>query len=429
MNRNFVILFSLFISINSLIFSQSTGWGILPVASPMEIHGIHFVNPSIGYLAVYMGGVYKTTDGGNTWRLCQTAGRGDWDIHFINENLGWACGPLCPQGYAICRTTDNGATWSDLTVNLNANLGLTSICFTDSLRGWAVGGWRAPTWQSQLILKTTNCGNSWITTQGPDSAYLWKVHFVDSLYGWACGYGKNGGEIISTTNGGDTWNIQLRAQSGCGYPMLHSIFFVNRIIGFAVGNVGTILKTTNGGLTWIFQNSNIAHKIVDVFFINENKGWAVGGPGLILHTSNGGNTWIAQNVPTNEYLTCLNFVNDSLGYIGGTSGIVLKTTSAGFPTGINEAEIHLPTSFSLSQNFPNPFNPITIINYRIPINSNVTFNVFDVLGNVVATLLNEEKAPGNYELKWDASGLTSGVYFYRLQAGSFIETKKMILIR
>jgi hypothetical protein len=87
------------------------------------------------------------------------------------------------------------------------------------------------------------------------------------------------------------------------------------------------------------------------------------------------------------------------------------------------------SEFVLSQNHPNPFNPSTTINYQIPELSFVTLKVYDVLGNEVGTLVNEEKPIGNYEVEFDAISLTSGIYFYKLQAGSFVETKKMVLMK
>ena len=89
----------------------------------------------------------------------------------------------------------------------------------------------------------------------------------------------------------------------------------------------------------------------------------------------------------------------------------------------------LPKEYNLAQNYPNPFNPLTKIRFGIPQAGFVTLKVYDVLGNEVATLVNEEKPAGSYEVEFDATLLTSGVYFYKLQAGSFVETKKMILLR
>jgi hypothetical protein len=96
---------------------------------------------------------------------------------------------------------------------------------------------------------------------------------------------------------------------------------------------------------------------------------------------------------------------------------------------IVEVEINIPDKFSLEQNYPNPFNPSTSIQYAVGNRQFVQLKVYDILGNEVATLVNEEKSPGTYEVEFNATQLSSGVYFYRLQAGDFIETKKMILLR
>lgn len=99
-------------------------------------------------------------------------------------------------------------------------------------------------------------------------------------------------------------------------------------------------------------------------------------------------------------------------------------------TGINdEVSNQNPDNFLLSQNFPNPFNPSTSIRYQVSGNSQVILKVYDVLGNEVATLVNEEKPAGNYEVEFDASRLTSGIYFYQLKSGSYLETKKMVMMK
>lgn len=98
-------------------------------------------------------------------------------------------------------------------------------------------------------------------------------------------------------------------------------------------------------------------------------------------------------------------------------------------TGIAENETNLPIEYALKQNYPNPFNPTTTINYSIPKEGLVTLKVYNILGEEVDILLNEIKQVGNYETNFDASSLSSGIYFYRLKAGDFIETKKMILMK
>ncbi|MBI4546880.1 MAG: T9SS type A sorting domain-containing protein [Ignavibacteriae bacterium] len=88
-----------------------------------------------------------------------------------------------------------------------------------------------------------------------------------------------------------------------------------------------------------------------------------------------------------------------------------------------------PTEFRLEQNYPNPFNPVTVISYSLIVNSVVTLKVFDVLGQEVATLVDEKKVPGEHTVTWDASNQPSGVYFYRLQTDKFMDIKKMLIIR
>jgi len=89
----------------------------------------------------------------------------------------------------------------------------------------------------------------------------------------------------------------------------------------------------------------------------------------------------------------------------------------------------IPTEFTLSQNYPNPFNPSTTINYQIATKSNVQLFVFNMLGEKVATLVNELQQPGSYQIEWDARGLSSGIYFYQIKANDFVSVKKMILMK
>jgi len=94
-----------------------------------------------------------------------------------------------------------------------------------------------------------------------------------------------------------------------------------------------------------------------------------------------------------------------------------------------KVEVGAPFEFSLEQNYPNPFNPSTSIQYQVSSISFVSLVVYDILGNEIETLVNEEKPAGTYELTWYAEGLSSGVYFYQLKAGEFIQTKKMLLLK
>lgn len=108
------------------------------------------------------------------------------------------------------------------------------------------------------------------------------------------------------------------------------------------------------------------------------------------------------------------------GFLAYTSSIITGLT--------DELEI-IPTVYNLSQNYPNPFNPSTIINYQIPVEGFITLKVYDILGNEVKSLVNENKPAGIYNINFDASGLASGMYIYKLTAENYISTKKMLMIK
>jgi hypothetical protein len=97
--------------------------------------------------------------------------------------------------------------------------------------------------------------------------------------------------------------------------------------------------------------------------------------------------------------------------------------------GVDPAAEGVPGRYALEQNYPNPFNPTTVVSCQLPVASNVKLIVYDMLGREVATLMDEAKQPGTYSVTWNASGLSSGVYFCRITAGSFVATRRMILMK
>jgi hypothetical protein len=117
--------------------------------------------------------------------------------------------------------------------------------------------------------------------------------------------------------------------------------------------------------------------------------------------------------------------------LGGSDvGVIIDNVSVVLPvTSIVEPNIDLPQDYHLGENYPNPFNPRTIINYELPISNYVDLSIFNVLGQKVSTLVAKKQQPGSYQVEWDATDFASGVYYYRLQAGEFRDVKKMILIR
>ena len=141
--------------------------------------------------------------------------------------------------------------------------------------------------------------------------------------------------------------------------------------------------------------------------------------------TNGANTWFLNDVSIGTALTgASDHLPVYVDLIFGAAPVSVETSN------------NLPLQFELKQNYPNPFNPSTTINYTIPVENlrpayiqHITLKIFDVLGRTVATLVNEDKSPGNYSVKFDAGKLTSGIYFYSLQSGNYLTTKKMLYLK
>jgi len=203
-----------------------------------------------------------------------------------------------------------------------------------------------------------------------------------------------------------------------------------------------IFKSTDGGDSWANVTPTLGtfkSRVVEInpnndddIFIGTNHG--------IWESKNGGVTWDSLNFSGLKSFTINDIAISNNGdiFIAETGGSVQYIQ--GLITAINDSKINVPDNFKLEQNFPNPFNPSTIINYSIPAVErrgsslyNVTLKVYDVLGKEIATLVNEEKPAGKYQIKFDAKNLASGIYFYRLSAvnntANFVQTRKMILIR
>jgi hypothetical protein len=226
-------------------------------------------------------------------------------------------------------------------------------------------------------------------------------------------------------------------------------------------------KSTDDGLTWESLTSLLVPTIS--FFSESTNLWAGTVHAVWLSTDNGENWDLRENgLPPDPYNSWVIRVNGMLMssllnaavFISTNEGINWEDYSQGLPTAISVRKLityndkniaatsqgvwqrdtsEVITSlgndisslqeFNLLQNYPNPFNPSTKIKYLIPQSSDVLVKVYDVLGNEIETLVNEEKFAGTYEITWFAENLPSGVYFFQLKAGNFVQTKKMVLLR
>ena len=111
------------------------------------------------------------------------------------------------------------------------------------------------------------------------------------------------------------------------------------------------------------------------------------------------------------------------------NGAIIDSIQYGYITGIEDQIIELPNNFTLDQNYPNPFNPVTTIRFTLSTAANIELSVLNIRGQVVAEILDERRSAGEHSVVFDASGLPSGIYFYRLTTGQFSETRKMVVVR
>jgi photosystem II stability/assembly factor-like uncharacterized protein len=386
------------------VFSTNDGgetWKV-SYAADGDFRSSSFIDDSNGY-CLTENQIYKTTDSGESWiSLFENNPDSNgfyWqgsDLALMNEATIYASGVYCDSvcGAMIIGSTDAGKSWKvefkDPTIQWP---GLNSICFADTV-GWAVGE------QGIIVKYTPNSG--WTKKSSITDIPLYKAHF---------------------SNGNNVW-ITGGYQNYTGFQSI-------------------LLKTSNAGETWE-TNKNLPYLINDLWFTNYQHGWAVGrdtvSKGVILETNDGGHHWI---VVIDKLIGSLNsiFIKDNFAWAVGDNGLILRTTNAG-PTWVDDENKTLPTEFILEQNYPNPFNPTTKIKFTIPTPPSssplpkgrnevgfVTLKVYDVLGREVATLVNEEKDAGVYEVEFDGGELSSGIYCYQLRAGESISTRKMILLK
>jgi photosystem II stability/assembly factor-like uncharacterized protein len=399
----------LVVQLTSQLFAQTYDWYVI---DPVSISGtpdfadVFFIDDNLGWITspIIYNEIYKTSDGASSFSTQTTPLGATTAIHMLDADNGYSGG----EGGWVYKTDDGGLNWDFI-----GSMGtLTDISFPFGTTpanpiGYACGG-SGQVWEITSGLTNLNSPSS-STFRGISAPSVNNV--------WVCGGGRiyyyNGTNFASQTTPAGTFN---------------DIHFINNLEGWVVGDGGVIGHTTNGGTSWVEQTNpdTQALSLFSVFFLNINKGWAAGNGGIILQTIDGGATWTIEGGGlTIEALSGVHFTSSTNGYVVGNGKTLIKF---GELTSV-ENEEELPTEFSLSQNYPNPFNNTSIIRYSIPQSSNVVIKVFDVLGNEIETLVNKEKPAGKYEVEFNGTGLTSGIYFYKLRTGSFIQTRKMILIK
>ncbi len=387
-------------------------------AQSRHLHGVSSPVPNRSYAVGDSGTVLRTSDGGKSWTslfdgtLYEKTGVPFYGASFPDSTNGFVVGGLG----SIIHTTDGGSHWTDQ--SLNTSTFFRAVTFYNSRIGYAVG-------DAGLIIYTSDGGTSWLIRWPGVGSNFMSLSVIDSSRVVVAGAA---GTMFRTVDAGVHWE-QLNAGTS---QSIIGLSFTDVSIGVAITDVGDILRTIDGGVHWTSQNSGVAGmRLSAVSFSNPDVGWIVGEAGLIIRTTDGGQNWTSQSgaTPYNVNAIAVNSVNSATAV--GDFGTVLHTTTGGIISGVERMgrEANLPATFRLEQNYPNPFNPATKLSFVIRSSSFVTLKIHDVLGREVATLVNEKKEPGEYVVRWDANELSSGVYFYRLTADHFVETKKMLLMK
>jgi photosystem II stability/assembly factor-like uncharacterized protein len=374
----------------------------------------------------------KTTNSGSNWI---DVGSGIYQslngLSFINKDTGYVGG----LNY-FARTFNGGLNWTRLNIGSNNPLGTYDrLKFFDLNFGYVYGNSGGI-----KILKTTNGALSWDTllhTGNPFTSNIFAFTILNKDTIIVAGYSHlDLGFVKVTHNGGLNWYlIDSLPWPVTGVSFLNNthglLCATNSVSGFANGKY---FLTTNTGLNWVLKETGFAVPFSKSKYIDSNTYFFIDWDGGLYFTTNSGINWTFRD--------CFNFgagapggilfINPQTGWVSGSFGpytsAMFKTTNGGL-TFIQSSLNNVPASFELFQNYPNPFNPITTINFSIPIVGLVKLTVYDINGKEVQKLVNKELLAGTYSTEFEAGNLSSGVYFYILQSGSFSTSRKMILIK
>lgn len=425
--RTFFVTVVLLLAIGSTLSQES--WRRLNSPTTETLRRVYFVDSLYGWASGDAGTIIRTTNGGDSWTLQETHTDDNIiDIHFINRNVGWAIYwrlGTATYGTNIMRTTNGGQLWT-VEEYPEDNVFLNRLRFLDSLNGWMGGG-------VGRIVKTTDGGATW-KRKMVDSSQCAGFPIVDlgisegRMLFTAGGHIDIWGVMWRSTNGGESW------QASCVAPEpVYSIHVFDSLRVLGVGGDfeygASTIRTSNGGVTWHYQVLDLFGVGMGLSFRTPSEGWAtLGFAEELIFTLDAGITWHTVPVPGEIPVYDLSFPDSLHGYGVGDLGIIIKYVSTP-PVAVKEEQRSVPEGFRLDHVFPNPFNPTAHISYSVPRATHVSIRVSNVLGQIVATLVDEEKSFGTYRLEFDGQELPSGVYFLTMRAGRFQETRKLLLVR
>ncbi|MBK8944154.1 MAG: T9SS type A sorting domain-containing protein [Ignavibacteriae bacterium] len=419
-----------------------------------SLHGIAFGGYEVDGFHVLdsYGQVFSTTDGGKSWEIISEIPTRIIKADFINENISYVLTKTGDWGNItnIFKTIDRGNNFSDIisfeTDFKEHNIFAYDFAMFNENKGWVVGNYSDSLSYGSIIIETNDGCKTWQTVFiSPSLNDIYKrltsISIIDSIV-WAVG---ESGQIIKYTPQFGWKEIKTDI-----YIPLEKVLFKDELNGWISGGFYnsqeyqySLFSTTDGGNSWNKMN-NFNYKINDIVFTDSENGIFIGNDseynGVIFKTSDGGkNLKLVLDNQIGELYDVE--IKDKNIWISGNYGLLLKSKDS-ILTSVDEKK-SVPQNLILHQNYPNPFNPITNIEYSIPTNmksemsdivsdfslSKISLKIYDILGREIKTLVNEIQKPGNYKIQFDGSNLSSGVYYYRIKYDSFLQTRKMLLLK
>ena len=409
-----------------------TGWKVCnaPVFAN-RVDDLFMLDTQTGYAASGDGKIVKTTDGGNNWvTLAQDPTVYCRSVEFINTKKGFVGG--FPVGgnngtNIFRRTTDGGATWTDLTPLLNpkARFGICGLAAADSNTIYGSGNWYQ---DAAYIVKSVDGGNTWsFIDMSQYAASIIDMYFLNKDTGFATGRGKlpqQSGVILYTTDGGVTWTYKF--QNNVNYEFCWKIQRLTSKIYFAsLEDFGSvlphILKSTDGGMTWaLHQVAPNPYNIEGIGFIDSLNGWTGGDYGYSFKTTDGGNTWDTIHT-LSPYMDRFFKVNDTTMFATGDR--IWKYRGDGFIPAIPA------TRYAWMNCHPNPVRDNLDIDISVSVNTHIMLTVLDNNGSRVSVIDNTDKLKGSYQYHLNTSNLAPGMYYVILKTHEDKQVAKIIVDR
>lgn len=387
------------------------GCYVWAIASSLNDVGLVFA--STESLGPFGGRMYKSTDFGNTWALVNS-GLNNSYVHAIAIDSGHRV--FAGSDYqGVFRTTNNGEAWVQVLPSVPA----TSLCINSNDHIFA-GGY-------QGMHRSTDNGNTWtavnngLTNHNVESIVIGTNGFV---YAGTTHEGPITGGVFRSTDNGTTWLFAGLTNNTIACLAVNSEGYL-----FAGSASNGVFLSMDNGVSWEQINSGLNYSNISCLAANRDGELFAGTYDVgMFRTTNNGGVWTQTNDGlTNPFVTSVVTSVQSRILVGtGTSGMFRTADTS---TDVKPVLSEVPTEFALAQNYPNPFNPTTTINYDLPKDSRVSLKVFNILGQEVATLVSTEQKAGHKSIEWNANGVGSGVYFYLLQAGDFVASKKLLLLK